>query len=371
MRDDARAVDPVRVPLTPMEWMTVLTASTVGGTLFVWPRHLVSAAGQDSLWAMGGLAIWMFGMGVLLTRPGFDIRHSVYLRILAGVGLAVTLGLDVGYLGLFSSMLQTFYYAKTPQWGLIFPIFVLVTWSGIFSFKNYSRLTQLWMPVLFGVGILIGLYGLFHGQWWRVALPNNQVVLAQIGRGIGVMGYMVTPLVPACLIALPHVRGSMRSGALGSIAGILFLLLFYYVLIMAAMGPDAIAALRWPLVYTLNTISVGTTFFISRIGVLAVLIWTGIVALTLMSHLQLTLAWLPPAWTKQTVPRLAMACGLVVAVVGISLAFSSPSAATRWILWVMNPVALGFQAMAVPSLIIWRIGRSHHRRTSPEWVEGK
>lgn len=161
-------------------------------------------------------------------------------------------------------------------------------------------------------------------------------------RGVGIMAYLLVPVGPTVLSLAPHVNATDRQARRGFVAavGVTGLtLVAVYGLVAMMLGPNAIPHLRWPLVYSLETITLDSTFFVSRVGLGVIFLWTAVVALAFAVHLRLTLHWLTPRRARPPI-WLTGGVGLLYGV-GL-LAFPTPSASTHWILRTIDPVALGY-----------------------------
>lgn len=152
---------------------------------------------------------------------------------------------------------------------------------------------------------------------------------------------------------------SLRRGFLIAAAGISLILLAIYGLVTLMLGPNAIPQLRWPLVYSLETITLDSTFFISRLGLAIIFLWTAVVVLAFAVHLRLAVHLIPlsgrrsPFWLSGTL-GLLYGIGLIV--------FPTPSASTAWILRVVDPIALGYLVLDHAILLAMSAIVSGHRK---------
>ncbi len=327
------------------EYSTGLIAAVIGNVLFVWPGHVVAAAGENALGSIAGIigAILVSGLlhhkGVLRGRQSLALRRL--LVVSAGIGLGLVGLVDLALVALLTQMLHTLFYADTPRWALFLPLVAMVIWAGSVSLDALGRLTQLWVPVGGLVLAVIAAIGLMHATHVRPLWPQHWYAIP-MAHGVGIMAYLLLPVGPVVTCLAPYVNAtvqSIRRGFLLAAATISLILLAIYGLVTVMLGPDAIPQLRWPLVYSLETITLDSTFFISRIGLAIIFLWTAVVVLAFAVHVRLAVHLIPLSARRSSF-WLSGALGLLY---GIGLvAFPTPSASTAWILRVIDPVALGY-----------------------------
>ncbi|NMP23829.1 hypothetical protein [Sulfobacillus harzensis] len=151
------------------------------------------------------------------------------------------------------------------------------------------------------------------------------------------------------------------------VIGVTFLAI--YALVMMMLGPDVIPQLHWPLVYSLETITLDSTFFISRMGLAVIFLWTAVVVLSFATHLRLIMQWLLP---RRATPPIWGIGGLGLVYSLALVVFPTPSSATRWILHTVDPIALGYLILQHGLLALWltigslaQLRRQRERATTP------
>ena len=355
--------------LSPLEYATYWITAVIGNVLFVWPGHVVSAAGENALGSVLAVIAGLVGSGLL---HHYAIRRELahrppgwLLTGTAGISLLLVGLVDGALLALLCQMLHTLFYADTPQWALLLPFLGILIWGGGMALDALGRLTQLWVPVGGVVLAATAAIGLIHATHLRPLWPQNWYVAPMV-RGAGIMAYLVLPVGPTVILLAPRVNAparSQRRAALAAAGTTAVTLLAIYALVTMMLGPQAISRLRWPLVYSLETITLDSTFFISRVGLAVIFLWTAVVVLAFAVHLRLTTQWLTP---KKMAPPIWLVGGLA-GLYGLGLiAFRTPSTATRWVLHTVDPIALVYLLLEHGLLAIWlvigAIAQVHRRR---------
>jgi hypothetical protein len=365
-------VPPLPRSLGVVEYTTMLVAAIIGDVLFVWPGHVVEAAGENALGSIGFVIMGVFVIGLLhhqvVQRSQDRPALRGLLRLSAGLGMALVGLMDLALITLLTQMLHTLFYAETPRWALLLPVLAMVAWGSGIALDALGRLMQLWVPLGGALLAAIAAIGLIHATHVRPLWPQ-QWYLRPMLHGTGVMAYLLVPVGPAVACLAPHVNAAgdaIRRGFLAA-AGVLSLtLLAIYVLVTLMLGPNAIPHLRWPLVYSLESITLDSTFFISRVGLAVIFLWTAVVALAFAVHLRLTVLVCAPR--GRAVPF--WLSGGLGSLYGIGLmVFPTPSASTHWILRDMDPIALGYlivaQGLLSLGLVVGTRRRPHRIRRSP------
>ncbi len=321
-----------------------VSASVLEAGLFVWPLHVVLMAGQNADLAVVAALGW--GLLVITVtphrRPSGPISPRVFfgLDALALVGLW---GLDGLLLNQLASMLQTFFYFDTPRCALVIPLMILIAWGVHRGPQVVWHVATLWVPALFGLSFAMFLLALVNVHHLRPALPNQVILIPPLVRGVGILAYMGLPLGVTLRHLLPRldspVSWSLRSSAIG--LPWLFLAMIY-VLVVGSVGPDAMATLRWPVVFALDHVTLDSTFFLSRVGIVVIFAWTVGVALGIMVHLRLTQAVLLPA----APPRAWILTGVLLSTMaGIALGITSPDVSSAILVHDLNPGCEAFLAL--------------------------
>lgn len=348
-----------KMPPVLLVWAVV--ASVVAGGLFVWPLHVVIVAGQDSGVVLVGFGLWLAAVALLHPGPEwFDGGWTTWntaLQVTACVGL---MGMDGVILAELGGMLQTFYYFETPRWALILVIIGVVGWGARGRGATLWRTVFFWIPILLGITFLTLLIALTNFHYGRVVLPNHVIVISAQLRGFLVLAYVGVPF-GATLRSVRHVLGAPSSWGWRLVAIIVpwTLLAALYIMTMGSIGDQALVHLRWPVVFTLDHVTLDSTFFLSRIGLVVVFGWTMGVALGLMVHLRLLIEV-----AHDTVPRitpyLPWGVGMFWAV--STMLFPSPDVATQFLLTIVNPCSGLYLLVEMGFLITWRGTQGRRRR---------
>lgn len=343
--------------LGPAEYATYLVTGLIGNVMFVWPGHVVRAAGESAVASVAGSIGVIFASGLLfhLAVRRLDPANRaarLFITGLAGAGLLLIAAVDTGLAALLTQMLQTMFYADTPRWALLIPFLATTLWAGGISLAGLGRLTQLWMPL---GGLVLGsvaAVGLIHATHVRPLFPERLYAMP-IMHGVGIMAYLFLPIGPMVLILLPHINASAQSSrrayyVAATVTG--FSLLAIYVLVTMMLGPQAIRLLHWPLVFSLQTITLDSTFFISRMGLAVIFLWTAVAVLAFAVHLRITVEVLTPRANAASV-WLVLSVGMVY---GIGLVtFPTPTASTQWIVNDVDPVAVIYLILAHAAVGVW------------------
>lgn len=354
------------MPPALLVWAVV--ASVVAGGLFVWPLHLVMVAGQNSGVVLVGFGLWLAAVALLHPgHEGFDGGWSTGYRALQVTACVGLMGMDGMILAELGGMLQTFYYFETPRWVLVLVIIGVVGWGARGRGATLWRTMFLWIPILLGITFLTLLIGLTNFHYGRAVLPNQVIVIPAQLRGFLVLAYLGLPF-GATLRTVRQVLGAPPAWGwrLGAIMAPWTLLAALYIVTMGSIGDQALIHLRWPVVFTLDHVTLDSTFFLSRIGLVVVFGWTMGVALGLMVHLRLVIEV-----AHDTVPRitpyLPWGAGVLWAV--STMLLPSPDVATQFLLTIVNPFSGLYLLIEMGFLMTWRGTRGRRRPSSPRHKE--
>ncbi|PSR23498.1 MAG: hypothetical protein C7B45_02875 [Sulfobacillus acidophilus] len=316
--------------------MWITTASVLGSGLFVWPLHVVLVAGQNADIALVLALVWTVVLTLLIPSPQpSGIWHSA-TRILDGVALIVTGAIDAVMLNQLAAMLQTFFYFDTPRAALILPLTAIVGLAVNRAPQTAWRMAMLWVPILiFGTAFIL-LLAVVNVTHLRPLAPNDQILLMPIFQGVGILAYIGVPIGTTIrLVARKLASEPTPAWRVTAIVIPWVMLAMLYAAVMGSLGPQALTHLRWPVVFALDHVTLDSTFFLSRIGIVVVFSWTLGVALSLMVHIRLGFTWRPMG----RLTRLAVTT-LVVGIWAIAaLVMSSPQTSTRLLLHIIDPTA--------------------------------
>ncbi len=337
-------------------WVTV--ATVVSGGLFVWPLHVVMVAGQDSDLVLIWVGLWLAAITVLSPSAASLAGRWATINRILGIGASVGLiGMDVIILDELAGMLQTFYYFETPRWALILPIVCLIVWGARGVGATLWSAVFLVIPVLLGVTGLTLAIALTNFHFGRVLLPNQVMVLPAQLDGLLVVAYLGLPLGVTLRSVIPLLATPPSLGDRVWAAVVPWTLLgALYSVTMGSIGNQALVHLRWPVVFTLDHVTLDSTFFLSRIGLVVVFGWTVGVALGLMVHLRVFLMT-----THQTLGMRTRYGPLAVGIFWTmgTFALPSPDTATTLLLQVFDPLCAIYLFMEMSFLCAWRSTHRH------------
>lgn len=344
------------------EYSTLLVGTLIGGSLYVWPLHLVMTAGRESTSAvlLAGTAGTLY---MLLQAIAWspDEHASILEWSLTLMAAILTLLIDAVITALFVEMMKEFFFARTPRIALVAPVLGLTAWWSTGSWKGVARRTQLWIPLIL-LGSLIAVGASFHNWVHPMALePRTWTALQPAMQGTVVLAYLLVPLGATTRVVGRRLAASARDrvrSALAAAAIFWVWLMLLYTTTVGSLGTDAVVHLRWPLVYVFEETTVDSSFLVSRLGILAIFEWTALVVIAILIHFKMavTLAEdLTARWT--TVRLVVVGLGLSVLVAGIFL-FDTENRATHLLLTDLNPVVMGLIALeGLTALTRWAFRR--------------
>ncbi len=340
----------------------VVTASVLAAGLFVWPLHIVLAAGQNAIVALGLAGGW--GATVALLQPprtvlGGGIQHvltGLDSVALAGVGLV-----DALVLNQLVSMLQTIFYYDTPRSALLIPLVVVVGLVANRTPTSAWRVATFFVPLLLALSSGIFALATVNLHHPRALGPTPHLTVIPILHGLGIIAYVGLPL------GVTLRRASVRLAApptwrwrLLAVAVPVAFLGVLYGITMGSLGPAAVTAVRWPVVFMLDHVTLDSTFFLSRIGIVVIFSWTLGVALGLAVHLRLL-------WTLAPVQPRVRLIGSAMVLGGwtmAALAIPSPSTSSQILLRWIDVGAEGYLGVELMLLGGLRLATGGHRQES-------
>ena len=343
----------------------VVTASVLAAGLFVWPLHIVLAAGQNAVVVLGLAGGW--GALVALLQPPRSARCRGLQPILTGLDSVAVAGVvlvDALVLNQLASMLQSIFYYETPRSALLIPLVMVVGLVANRTPTSAWRVATFFVPVLLvlsGGIFALATVNLHHP---RALGPTPHLAVIPILHGLRIIAYVGLPLgvtlrrASARLATPPTWRWRLLAVAvpvafLGSL----------YTITMGALGPAALTAVRWPVVFVLDHVTLDSTFFLSRIGLVIVFSWTLGVALGLAVHVRLLWTFVPVQ------PRVRLLGSAVV--LGFwtvaALAIPSPNTSSQLLLrWIDGGAVgyLGVELILLGGLRLMTGVRRHRPRSS-------
>lgn len=340
-----------------------VTASIVAEALFVWPLHVVLAAGQNAILAVGLIGGWAVAIALAhpATRPSSaGLRQA--LRVLDVLGWLLLGAVDTVMLVSLMAMLKTFYFFETPLWALLLPFCALVGWAAAKPRGTAQRLATLWVPLLFAGSLLVVLLAMGNVHYPRTLLPNQTVHGGAVMQATAVMAYVVAPI-GVTLRGLGSTVQTPPTAAVrlgGPLLAWSFLTTLY-LLVMGTLGPSALIHLRWPIVFMLDQVTVDSAFFISRVGIAVIFGWTLGIALGLLIHIDLMGEGVRHRWPSSAT-RPVVAGSVTLAWFVAALLIRTPATASTLLLSELDPIALGYLGIEALLLMIVVLSRRTHAR---------
>lgn len=343
-------------PLNRLALIWILAATSVIDGLFVWPLHVVIAAGQNADIALVGALLWALVWTLVISNH--PSQHAVAQWWTSALDIAVVLVLwavDADMINQLASMLQTFFYFDTPRWALVVPLVVVVMFTFVRNTNTVWHIIVLWVPILLGVSLFIFGLALVNMHHPRAVLPNQVISLRSIAGAVGILAYIGLPVGVTLRRVTPRMASppSPTLRVLAIVVPWLFLC-GLYVITVGALGPEAVTAVRWPVAFTLDHVTLDSTFFLSRIGLVVVFSWTLGVGLGLIVHVRLlenVLHWPIIKW--------AAPMAWIIA----SLSLGSPQSSTAILLNVITPIAQLLVIIDLVSSIVLRVFFRRARET--------
>ncbi len=341
-------------PLNSIAIVWIAFASVVTDGLFVWPLHIVLAAGQNAVLALMLTALW--AMAVALLTPARESQQGLWaliFRVLNAAGVLGVVILDGAMVAELVGMLQTFYYFETPRWVLSTPLLAAAASAAMRRGNVAWRVISLWVPALAAAAIVILGIAFTTVNHLRPLGPNQIIQVMRVIRATGIVAFVgvsvgVSLRLGSSLAAEPP-RWTWRLAAVE--APVLFFILLY-VVAMGALGPEALTKVRWPLVFVLDHVTLDSTFFLSRIGIVVILTWTVGMGMGFIAHLRMSQWVVGYQWprTARWTPILVTG-GWWLAVIVIS----SPHTATDIILDWIDPAAPWYLGLEFLILVASRV----------------
>lgn len=332
-------------------WATA--ASVIAGGLFVWPLHLIVVSGQNSVLALiaGGLwALAIAGLSSVYIPSGRWVQGiNTGMALVACVGMMCV---DALMLVELTGMLQTFFYFETPRWALITPLIVLIVWMARQREMVLWRVVALWIPVLSAGSLGIFALALTNVHFGRALIPNQQILIRPLTQGLAIIAYLGWPF-GVTLRTVRSVLGEPPQLGIRLTTAVTPWLVFsmLYGIAVGALGPQAVMQLRWPVVFTLDHVTLDSTFFLSRIGIVVVFGWTVGMVLGLTVHVRVLMRNIAPIWSALP-PYIPYAAGLMWWIAGFAVA--TPNTASTLLVTGMDPIAATYLASEMGWLLFLR-----------------
>lgn len=367
-------------PIGPVEYFFLVAVSIVTGSVYIWPQALMSAAGPESDWAVVGSVVLALGMSTLsmiwlqVSPPGILVDHLQYawgpLRwLLLTIHALLCILLDTAILTLFTQMLATAFYPATPLWVMKVLILGEAAWFSSRSLSTMARNVQFWFPLLtLTFFLLVGLSLIQAHQWWALA-PGSLKAAGPVGQGIVATWFLWKQNEVTTTLAhfvRPQKMAMIRRLTLGAILFQGLVVTLVYLITVGTLGPQAVTLLRWPLVYVLSNLS-AHTFYLSRPGLIILLIWTGAMVLYLAGNF-----FCMGVNFSRLLTGSYNSSAKVIAVVALSIAAGSflintPTQSTHLVLDIFDPIDLTYSFVVISlSIILTLIVTAIRRRNKSQ-----
>lgn len=273
------------VHISPFQFSTMITAGYLALGMFYFPRQSVMVAGREALWS-----IWLDGLiafgSIKLT---FAVNHLVpgepfttFSPALLSKPIGYIMGLYtiVYHLALtivavvpFSFVINNLFLAQTPLWaidGSIIAASIYMAWGGTASLARVIETAYIPVILITFIGVIFLLARIRHAI---LLIPPNTIHVIPILKGawqelVLFIGFELS------VSLYPFLRREDRARAEKYtyywLAMVLIVLTIFYEVTIGTLGPHFLSVERWPII----TIS----FFISKVGMLLIILWTIIVA---------------------------------------------------------------------------------------------
>lgn len=354
MAGDVRPVEPVGRG----QFLWFVATSVVAGGVYIWPETLMRDAGPEAPWSI--LTSILLAMGLVSLDLWWASRTegSVFFGRLSNlwgnaafvwlsVNTVLLLLLDASVVTLFSDMVQAFYYSRTPLWLLRGTLLLLAGWMGAQSLVQVTRAAQFWLPLLLAGFCLLALFatGSLHHAYVltpRVSpLDGNELF-----SGVVTMWYLwmessvVITLAP---FVRPSNRRSIWTATMIAIALQGLAIIAIYAVVVGTLGPRATALLAWPLSYVLNNLA-PISLIIARASALIVPTWAIAALLYVTAHILTVSINAQVALGSTRGAQRIFAAAFTMAVFACTWIWSSPHDATKFVVGMWDPVAMGWSA---------------------------
>lgn len=304
-------------------------------------------AGSNALLVLVLAAGWAAVVAWLSLATGVQ-ADARGMPVLDAVAFVLILGIDITAVSLLGTMLQVFFFFDTPRWALLAPLLAMIGWWASRPLAVSSRIVVLWMPVLIGGSLLVAALGLSNVAYPAALWPSTLIRLPEVTGGLGVLAYMGVPLGVTLRQMGSRVQGARPVDGLAAVAMLGAILGTLYALTVATLGPAALVHLRWPVVFTLQQITLDSAFFISRVGIAVIFGWTLAFMLGALVHLAvISRVVQPTAW--------AAAVGATGILAG-ALLLSQPTVTTQWLIGIWDPLCVVYLVLELVMLGVqqWR-----------------
>ncbi|PSR32779.1 MAG: hypothetical protein C7B46_12825 [Sulfobacillus benefaciens] len=279
-------------PLSASQWALFVTAGYFVSGLFAFPREVAETAGRAGLWAVavdgvifGGMlwatvqvqrrfptmSLWALSPRLLGRSCGLALSGLVWLYHWA----VTTVGVAE-----FSFIIQTYFLPQTPRGvivGALVGTAVYMGWSGTASLAR--TLQGGIFPVIGLVILTAGFASLSvrHPVLLMPTIPRSWLSVAHAAEQMTILFFGIPLLVTLYPEIDPVQRRRAEWVTYGAFVGVLGWLMGLYAVLLATFGPVYVSQMRWPVVSLLRIMSV-SGFWVDKIGLVALMLWTIAVA---------------------------------------------------------------------------------------------
>lgn len=264
--------------------------ASVAGLDLTFPRDMVDVAGRDaglSLLVIGAATLVSVVLNVRLAALFPDQGPLDYLPRILGrpLGRTVQLFVWLFYLALAAwalrnivEVIHTLFLPNTPTSALAIGLVLTVLSIVRHDIGPLARTVQVIMLVSLSVVLAVTLFRLPSLAEAWATVPGPVVHLDRVLQGARDAYYVLVGS-QVMLKLYPHVRAHghrrVRSLALTAVGAQGIALAILFVVTEGSLGPGATTALVWPSVTTLRLV-VLQGFFVNRLGLLAMMSWSGL-----------------------------------------------------------------------------------------------
>lgn len=366
-------------PVGRGQFLWFVAISVVAGGVYIWPETLMRDAGPEAPWCI--LASILAAMALIsldlwwASRTGGRVFFDRLLHLwgpgawlwIVGNGVLLIL-LDATVISLFSDMIQSFYYPRTPLWLIRGSLLILAGWFGGLRLAQVTRATQFWLPILLAGFCLLALASMGHLERAYVLVPRvSPIDGSELLSGIITMWYLwmessvVLTLAPS---TRPSTLRAVWSATMVALAVQGLAVITIYIVVVGTLGPWVTALLAWPLLYVLNNLP-PIAFIIARGSALIVPTWALAALFYVTTHIVSMSLNLEVALGGSRRTYRALAAGAALAIFSFTWLWSSPHAVTRFVVGLWDPVAMawsvGITLLATGTSLVRGRGRAGTR----------
>lgn len=366
-------------PISPGQYMWLVAISVVAGGIYLWPQYLVTHMGSNGIYALFTTTAIAVGVTLLEVAIALNVGQPTFLASLRkilpvlGIGFVfpisvlVCLVTDAIILALYGHMMKSYFYPLTPILAVEVCIVGIAWWIAIRTLSAVARSVQFWFPIILLLLVIIMAFSSIHLRFLDALIPSPHFFIAPWLNSVASTWFLYAN--GSVVVTLtPHVEWKRSRDAYFTAAFAILgqgaVLLVFYVIGLATLGPNGVSHLYWPLVYIFSLVSV-RTFFFKGIGAFVIMAWTSSIVLYLAVHM-FCFAW---SVTSDIRPPAAMLRWGVVAaagglLIGATLFVPSVVQAREVLFHWVTPATLLWTLLVVP--VEWFLSTRYRRRNREE-----